>query len=92
MTLHFAYPHLGVVTVDHVVARVRGGTDRDDNLATCCFDCNNRKRNRRVEVFLRDLYLNGEPGRGVDDRRLRWRVARVRLLKEAKVTCLESAL
>ena len=82
MTLHFPYPHLGVLTVDHVVAKVRGGTDRNDNLATCCVDCNNRKRNRRVEVFLRDLYLNGEPGKGVDDRRLRWFVMRADLARE----------
>jgi hypothetical protein len=82
MTLHFPYPHLGVLTVDHVVPKVHGGTDRNDNLVTCCFDCNNWKCNRPAAEFLRDLYLYGEPGRGADDRRLRWFVVRARLIRE----------
>ena len=43
MTLHFSYPHLKVLTVNHIVPRVRGYTDRYSNLVTCCFDCNNRE-------------------------------------------------
>jgi hypothetical protein len=83
MTLHFPYPHLKVLTVDNIVPIVRGGADRNDNLVTCCFERNNRKRNRDVAELLRDLYLNGEPGRGADDRRLRWFVVRARLIREA---------
>ena len=82
MTLHFPYPHLGVLTVDHIIAKVCGGTDRKDNLVTCCFECNNRKCNRPVEKFLGDLYLNGVP-RGAEERRLRWRFVRARLVREA---------
>src|ERR1700687_370344 len=83
ITLHFPYPHLRMLTVDHVVPKVAGGTDRFANLVTCCFACNNWKRNRDVAEFLRDLYQNGEPGRGADDRRLRWFVVRARLIREA---------
>jgi len=82
MTLHFPYPHLGVLTVDHIVPKVHGGTDRNDNLATCCFDCNNWKCNQPVAEFLRDLYQNGELGRA-DDRRLRWFVVRAPLARQA---------
>lgn len=52
MTLHFAYPHLGVLTVDHMVAKAAGGSDHIDNLVTCCSPCNRRKRNLRVEEFV----------------------------------------
>ena len=55
MTLHYPYPHLKVVTIDHIVPKVAGGTDRDGNLVTCCYWCNNRKRDLPVEEFLRDL-------------------------------------
>jgi len=82
MALHFPYPHLGVLTVDHIVPKIAGGTDRNDNLATCCYSCNTRKRHRRVSEFVRDLYLNGVPW-GAEERRLRWRLVRARLVREA---------
>ena len=55
MPLH-AYPHLGVITVDHIVPKIAGGTDRDDNLVTSCYFCNTRKRDLPVEEFVRDLH------------------------------------
>jgi 5-methylcytosine-specific restriction endonuclease McrA len=83
MTLHFAYPHLGVLTIDHIIPRVAGGTNRYANLVTCCFDCNNRKGNREVAEFLRELYATGVPPAGKAQQQLRWRVVRARLIREA---------
>ena len=51
MTLHFAYPHLNVLTVDHVVPRSQGGKHAYDNLVTCCRWCNKKKRNLALETF-----------------------------------------
>ena len=51
MTLHFAYPHLGVITVDHMVPKAAGGSNRIQNLVTCCRPCNQRKRNLPIEDF-----------------------------------------
>lgn len=31
------------LTVDHVIPRCKGGTHQDENLVTCCWDCNNKK-------------------------------------------------
>ncbi len=37
------------LTLDHVVARSRGGKSTWENLVTCCRRCNNRKGNRMPE-------------------------------------------
>lgn len=58
MTLHFPYPHLHVLTVDHVRPRSKGGKHAYNNLVTCCRWCNGRKTNRPVEEFLQEL---GQP-------------------------------
>lgn len=34
------------LVIDHKVPKKRGGTDKFDNLITCCFDCNAGKRDR----------------------------------------------
>jgi 5-methylcytosine-specific restriction endonuclease McrA len=34
------------LTLDHVIPRARGGDSTWENLAACCFACNNRKGNR----------------------------------------------
>jgi CRISPR/Cas system Type II protein with McrA/HNH and RuvC-like nuclease domain len=75
MTLHFPYPHLRVMTVDHIVPKVQGGTDRYDNLVICCHDCNNLKCNRGAAEFMRDLCAR-EPWPGADATRLRWKSTR----------------
>lgn len=36
----------GELTLDHVIPRSRGGLSTWENLAACCFPCNNRKGNR----------------------------------------------
>lgn len=33
-------------TVDHIVAKARGGTDDPDNLISCCRSCNSSKGDR----------------------------------------------
>jgi len=38
------------MTVDHVVPKVRGGTDSWENLVCACIKCNNKKGNRAPEV------------------------------------------
>lgn len=37
---------LGEMTIDHVVPRSRGGTDRYSNLVAACHACNQRKADR----------------------------------------------
>jgi 5-methylcytosine-specific restriction endonuclease McrA len=44
-------------TVDHRVARGRGGSDRLRNLVFACYACNQRKRDRDEEEFLRSDWL-----------------------------------
>ena len=39
-------------SIDHVLAKVRGGSDRVSNLANACFPCNEAKDDDRVEDFL----------------------------------------
>lgn len=36
----------GDLTLDHVVPRSQGGSDRPDNLVTCCWDCNSARQDR----------------------------------------------
>ena len=57
MRLHVPYPHLGMLTVDHIIPRSAGGDDRDKNLVTCCVPCNRRKRNLRLEEFVDERTL-----------------------------------
>ena len=42
------------LTLDHVIPRSRGGTDRVFNLTTACLKCNQQKDNRLPEEFLKD--------------------------------------
>lgn len=39
----------GVMTVDHVIPRLRGGSDNWENLVCACDRCNNKKGNRTPE-------------------------------------------
>lgn len=36
---------------DHVIPFSRGGSDKDENLATACFDCNRSKRAKTLEEW-----------------------------------------
>lgn len=36
----------GDLTLDHVVPRSRGGSDKPDNLVTCCYECNDSRQDR----------------------------------------------
>jgi 5-methylcytosine-specific restriction endonuclease McrA len=44
-------------TVDHRVPRGRGGSDRLRNLVFACYACNQRKRDRDEDEFLRSDWL-----------------------------------
>ena len=44
-------------TVDHRVARSRGGTDGLSNLVFACYACNQRKRDRLEDEFLASEWL-----------------------------------
>ena len=86
MTLHFPYGHLRVLTIDHIVPRMAGGSNALENLATCCCFCNVRKREWPLSQFLRDLQIDallGITGRTYDERRLRFRTARARLARRS---------
>src|SRR5207244_11413185 len=39
--------------VEHILARINGGTDRVSNLCMACDPCNHDKRRRRIEDFLK---------------------------------------
>lgn len=39
------------ITLDHIIPKSRGGKDTLDNLATCCFSCNNLKADMSLEEF-----------------------------------------
>lgn len=39
------------ITLDHIVPKSKGGKDTFDNLATCCFYCNNLKADMSLEEF-----------------------------------------
>jgi hypothetical protein len=86
MRLHFPYPHLGLLTIDHIVPKIAGGTNAIENLATCCCFCNVRKRQWPLSQFLRDLQIDALLGiteRTCDERRLRFLTARARLARRA---------
>ena len=44
----------GMLTVDHVQPRMRGGDQSGGNLVTACGGCNARKGGRRLAEFLRE--------------------------------------
>lgn len=72
------------LTLDHIVPRARGGSNRRENLQTLCFVCNNKKAGKlptAKELFSTDEPLvraiRGEHGRAgaeiVAPMRKRWR-------------------
>ena len=53
------------LTLDHVIPRSKGGPNTWDNLVTCCGDCNVKKGDLDVDVFLEqhDLTMHHQPFR-----------------------------
>ena len=49
--------HMRNLTVDHVIARSKGGTDHIDNLQLLCGHCNSVKGDRGMEYLLKRLRL-----------------------------------
>jgi 5-methylcytosine-specific restriction endonuclease McrA len=39
------------LTIDHVVPRSKGGTEKMNNLVVACFDCNQQKGSKDLEVW-----------------------------------------
>ena len=54
-----------VVTLDHLKSRSRGGSNKADNLVTCCQPCNARKKDRTPRSWYADLRKKGWPVRGI---------------------------
>ncbi len=46
---------LAQATIDHVVPRARGGSNRPSNLITCCMRCNAKRNHRNVPKFAKAL-------------------------------------
>lgn len=45
------------LTIDHMIPVSIGGTNRNENLQTCCISCNNAKANLSLDEFLESDYL-----------------------------------
>lgn len=43
--------------IDHIVSRSKGGTNRISNLTIACKNCNRKKSNMPIEIFLKDKPL-----------------------------------
>lgn len=48
------------LSLDHLLPRSKGGSNKADNLVTCCTRCNSSRGNRSVRAFCRAVadYLN----------------------------------
>ena len=57
--------------LDHVVPRVRSGSNSYRKLVSCCIECNSRKGDRPARDFLRTLYRQGRLTPAELDARLR---------------------
>ena len=44
--------HRDWATIDHVVPKSRGGSNKIENLVTSCMACNNRKKDLTAEEFI----------------------------------------
>lgn len=45
--------------VDHVVPRAKGGKNHLSNLVACCYECNQAKKDKDYDVFIRSLVGGG---------------------------------
>lgn len=48
------------LTLDHIVPHVKGGSNHESNLVTCCFRCNSSRGKRAMPAFARSVagYIN----------------------------------
>jgi hypothetical protein len=51
----FASEDWDEATLDHVIPRSCGGTNKVSNLLTCCMRCNRARANRSADVFAVEL-------------------------------------
>jgi len=48
------------LTLDHVTPQAFGGSSKDDNLVTCCFDCNVKKNDKFLPLVIKKWIWNPE--------------------------------
>ena len=48
-------PEYRIAFADHVVPRAKGGKDHLSNLVAACYECNQAKRDKDYDVFVRSL-------------------------------------
>lgn len=49
----------GRLTLDHILPRCRGGSNKAQNLATCCFSCNQARGHLHLAYWLQKLHDAG---------------------------------
>ena len=54
-----------VLTLDHVLARIYGGTNHPSNLVTACRSCNSAKKALSVREFARYISDEGQDPRSI---------------------------
>jgi len=56
---HFKH---NILTIDHIIPKSRGGTNKWDNVVTCCYSCNERKADKSLrQSGMRLLKVPTEP-------------------------------
>ena len=79
----------GVLTVDHVKARSKGGNNDTANLVACCYDCNEGKGRRSLREACKELGQNYEAVRARIRRRTRRDIERFRVAAKVLLGKLE---
>ena len=66
-------PHSGsrLATLDHFLPRTRGGTNRNDNLLTCCMQCNHDRGDMSALEWATQLAAEGRTEWGAGQERAR---------------------
>ena len=49
-------------TLDHIIPKIKGGVTEDFNLIACCYECNQRKRDKYPRRFIESMTLRQRRG------------------------------
>lgn len=71
-------PKKEIATIEHIVCRSAGGSDREDNVCLSCWECNNLREDRKFERFMKLRRAGEIKPRGLTKRE------RVQLRKEKR--------